>query len=104
MRLSLVRPAGTDRPTFDEGTFEEWTRTLPQPIRWGLPTSGPTASGWWPSKPARAARRGDYRHGHDPCPPRTFGVTDSFIMGSMGSVVGEKLTRSPNGRPSSSCR
>ena len=34
-----------------------------------------------------------------------FGVTDSaFIMGSMGSVVGEKLTRPSSGPPSRSCR
>ncbi len=36
--------------------------------------------------------------------PLVFGVTDSaFIMGSMGSVVGEKLTRRSRRRPSCTC-
>ena len=84
------------RQVLDEGTFEEWDRSListdplefmdrkeryrdrlqAEQLRTGLSDAAVTGSGM-----IRARRV-------------AFGVTDSaFIMGSMGSVVGERLTR-----------
>ena len=80
---------------FDEGTFEEWDAELEpadplefvdkspyrqklvqEQARTGLRDAAVTGTGMIRARPV------------------AFGVTDSaFIMGSMGSVVGEKLTR-----------
>jgi acetyl-CoA carboxylase carboxyl transferase subunit beta len=80
---------------FDEGTFEEWSadifsadplqfydrRSYPDRIREDQMLTGLTEAAIVGVGRVRARRV-------------AFGVTDSrFIMGSMGSVVGEKLTR-----------
>lgn len=80
---------------FDEGTFEEWygdllpanplnffdRRSYPDRVRDDQQLTG--------LKEAAVVGAGRVR-----ARPVAFGVTDSrFIMGSMGSVVGEKLTR-----------
>lgn len=81
--------------TLDEGTFEEWDAELVtvDPLRFTVPKP-------YPEKLAEeqkacgmpdACLTGKGRlDGHD----TVIGVTDSrFMMGSMGSVVGERLTR-----------
>ena len=81
--------------TLDEGTFEEWDADLVSvdPLQFGVPEP-------YPKKVEEAQRAcgmadacltGQGRlDGHEV----VLGVTDSrFMMGSMGSVVGEKLTR-----------
>jgi acetyl-CoA carboxylase carboxyl transferase subunit beta len=94
------------KQVLDEGTFEEWDADLqstdplgfmdkipyPQRLeeeqqRTGLKEAAVTGTGM-----IRARRV-------------AFGVTDSsFIMGSMGSVVGENSPAPSNGQPNSNCR
>ena len=79
----------------DADTFEEWYRRPPprRPARLqrppALPRAGPGRAG-----ADRAERGGVVGQGFIKGIRIVFGLTDSgFIMGSMGSVVGEKLTR-----------
>jgi acetyl-CoA carboxylase carboxyl transferase subunit beta len=83
------------RQLLDEGTFEEWDADL-------MPADPLTFSDQKPyvdrlkSEQARTGLRDAAIVGTGMIRARrvAFGVTDSaFIMGSMGSVVGEKLTR-----------
>ena len=80
----------------DEDSFEEWFTDL-RPMRPARSsrTASPTPSASRPSRPRPAcptppsSARGFIRGR-----PVVFGVTDfAFMAGSMGSVVGEKLTR-----------
>ncbi|MCE5269489.1 MAG: acetyl-CoA carboxylase, carboxyltransferase subunit beta [Planctomycetaceae bacterium] len=79
----------------DEGTFEEWDADLETTDPLGFVDKVP-----YPQKVEQEQRRTGLREaavvGAGMIRGRrvAFGVTDSaFIMGSMGSVVGEKLTR-----------
>jgi acetyl-CoA carboxylase carboxyl transferase subunit beta len=79
----------------DEGTFEEWDADLETADPLGFVDSKP-----YPQRIAEEQKRTGLREaavvGTGMMRGRrvAFGVTDSsFIMGSMGSVVGEKLTR-----------
>jgi len=79
----------------DEGTFEEWDAELQTADPLGFVDKVP-----YPQKIAEEQRRTGLREaavtGEGMIRGRrvAFGVTDSaFIMGSMGCVVGEKLTR-----------
>ncbi|MBI4597759.1 MAG: acetyl-CoA carboxylase carboxyltransferase subunit beta [Candidatus Omnitrophica bacterium] len=81
--------------TIDDGTFEEWDTELRpmDPLRFNVPEPYPMKV----QEAQRACGMADacltgkgLLEGH----PVVVGVTDSrFMMGSMGSVVGEKLTR-----------
>jgi acetyl-CoA carboxylase carboxyl transferase subunit beta len=80
------------RQVLDEGTFEEWDQHL-------MPTD-PLEFEQYASKLVDAKRRTGLNDaavtgcGMIRARRVAFGVTDSaFIMGSMGSVVGERLTR-----------
>ena len=83
------------RLTLDEGTFKEWDADLApvDPLQFAVPT--PYAQKVTEEQQACGMRdacvTGKGRlDGHE----AVIGVTDSrFMMGSMGSVVGEKLTR-----------
>ena len=83
------------RQVLDEGTFEEWDAELEPTTRWSSPTSRPIASGCRPNSNAPGCATPPFCGSGMVRGRRVaFGVTDSsFIMGSMGSVVGEKLTR-----------
>ena len=79
----------------DEGTFEEWDANLEPADPLGFVDSKP-----YPQRIEEEQQRTGLREaavvGTGTMRGRrvAFGVTDSaFIMGSMGSVVGEKLTR-----------
>ena len=79
----------------DEGTFEEWDRDLTSvdPLGFNDKKSYPERI---KSEQIRTGLRDAVVTGTGMIRARrvAFGVTDSaFIMGSMGSVVGEKLTR-----------
>jgi acetyl-CoA carboxylase carboxyl transferase subunit beta len=83
------------RQTLDEGTFEEWDADLVpgDPLQFSDKKS-------YPERIAAEQKRTGLREaaltgtGMIRARRVAFGVTDSaFIMGSMGSVVGEKLTR-----------
>jgi acetyl-CoA carboxylase carboxyl transferase subunit beta len=79
----------------DEGTFEEWDRDLTSvdPLGFNDKKSYPERI---KSEQVRTGLRDAVVTGTGMIRARrvAFGVTDSaFIMGSMGSVVGEKLTR-----------
>jgi acetyl-CoA carboxylase carboxyl transferase subunit beta len=79
----------------DEGTFEEWDRDLQSvdPLGFNDKKSYPDRI---KSEQQRTGLRDAAVTGSGMIRARrvAFGVTDSaFIMGSMGSVVGEKLTR-----------
>ncbi|BBO30688.1 acetyl-coenzyme A carboxyl transferase beta chain [Lacipirellula parvula] len=79
----------------DEGTFEEWDRDLQSvdPLGFNDKKSYPDRI---KSEQQRTGLRDAVVTGSGMIRARrvAFGVTDSaFIMGSMGSVVGEKLTR-----------
>ena len=79
----------------DEGTFEEWDRDLTSvdPLGFNDKKSYPDRI---KSEQQRTGLRDAVVTGSGMIRARrvAFGVTDSaFIMGSMGSVVGEKLTR-----------
>ena len=80
----------------DDGTFEEWdARPACRPIRWSSPTRSPTASGSMAEQKRTGLTDAAVTGGGMIRARRVaFGVTDSaFIMGSMGSVVGERLAR-----------
>ena len=81
--------------TIDEGTFEEWDAELRpmDPLRFAVPEPYPQkvqeAQKACGMSDACLTGKGKIE-GH----PVVIGVTDSrFMMGSMGSVVGERLTR-----------
>jgi acetyl-CoA carboxylase carboxyl transferase subunit beta len=83
------------RQVLDEGTFEEWDGELASVDPLGFVDTKP-----YPEKIAAEQKRTGLKEaaltGSGMIRARrvAFGVTDSaFIMGSMGSVVGEKLTR-----------
>ena len=83
------------RQVIDEGTFEEWDAELEptDPLEFvdKIPYSERIVKEQQRTKLRDAARGGD---GMIRGRRVAFGVTDSaFMMGSMGSVVGEKLTR-----------
>lgn len=81
--------------TLDPGTFEEWDADLApvDPLQFAVPDpyAAKIAEAQRVCGMADACLTGTGRlEGH----PVVLGVTDSrFMMGSMGSVVGEKLTR-----------
>ena len=92
--FSLTAPERI-RLTIDEGTFEEWDADLASldPLGFGVPRP-------YPEKVADEQRASGLTDacltGRGRLEGRevALGVTDSrFMMGSMGSVVGEKLTR-----------
>ncbi len=92
---------GTSRPTSGSakcstrGPSRNGTAISSRPTRWASPTRSPTPSGSRTSR-SRTGLREAALCGAGMIRARrvAFGVTDSaFIMGSMGSVVGEKLTR-----------
>ena len=80
------------RQLFDDGTFEEWDADL-------MPVDTLDFVGYQEKLVSEQKRTGlkdaaIVGTGMIRARPVAFGVTDSaFIMGSMGSVVGEKLTR-----------
>ena len=79
----------------DEGTFEEWDAELEPTDPLGFADKKPYAERL-KAEQARTGLRDAAVVGTGMIRARrvAFGVTDSaFIMGSMGSVVGEKLTR-----------
>ncbi|HVC95565.1 MAG TPA: acetyl-CoA carboxylase, carboxyltransferase subunit beta [Pirellulales bacterium] len=79
----------------DEGTFEEWDAELMPADPLGFADKKPYAERL-KAEQARTGLRDAALVGTGMIRARrvAFGVTDSaFIMGSMGSVVGEKLTR-----------
>jgi acetyl-CoA carboxylase carboxyl transferase subunit beta len=83
------------RQLLDEGTFEEWEAELLPVDPLGFTDKKPYAERL-KSEQARTGLRDAAVVGTGMIRARrvAFGVTDSaFIMGSMGSVVGEKLTR-----------
>jgi acetyl-CoA carboxylase carboxyl transferase subunit beta len=83
------------RQLLDEGTFEEWEAELMPADPLGFTDKKPYAERL-KSEQARTGLRDAAVVGTGMIRARrvAFGVTDSaFIMGSMGSVVGEKLTR-----------
>ena len=94
VRLSLVRVGPAAVGQSNEGTFEEWDAELEpaDPLEFvdkALAGRSSRGAGRTGLRDAAVVGTGMIR-------PRrvAFGVTDSaFIMGSMGSVVGEKLTR-----------
>ncbi len=90
----------------DDGTFEEWdvNLTAGDPLEFNdkKPYSERVKS-----EQKRTGMKDAIITGHGMIRARrvAIGVTDSaFIMGSMGSVVGERLTRSSNGPRSRICR
>jgi acetyl-CoA carboxylase carboxyl transferase subunit beta len=83
------------RQVLDEGTFEEWDADLVPTDPLGFIDKKPYAERI-AAEQARTGLREAALTGCGMIRARrvAFGVTDSaFIMGSMGSVVGEKLTR-----------
>ena len=83
------------RQLLDEGTFEEWDAHLEPTDPLGFADKKPYAQRL-KAEQARTGMRDAAIVGTGMIRARrvAFGVTDSaFIMGSMGSVVGEKLTR-----------
>jgi acetyl-CoA carboxylase carboxyl transferase subunit beta len=83
------------RQVLDEGTFEEWDERLEPSDPLGFVDQKPYAERL-KSEQQRTGLRDAAVVGTGMVRARrvAFGVTDSsFIMGSMGSVVGEKLTR-----------
>ncbi len=79
----------------DEGTFEEWDAHLEPTDPLGFVDKRPYAQKL-KAEQARTGMKDAILTGSGMIRARrvAFGVTDSaFIMGSMGSVVGEKLTR-----------
>jgi len=83
------------RQLFDEGTFEEWDAELEPTDPLGFVDKKPYAQRLVEEQ-QRTGLRDAAVVGTGMIRARrvAFGVTDSaFIMGSMGSVVGEKLTR-----------
>ncbi len=91
----------------DEGTFEEWDAELEPADPLDFVDKMPYAERL-KEEQARTGLRDAAVVGTGMIRARrvAFGVTDSaFIMGSMGSVVGEKLTRLDRaGHRRSSCR
>ncbi len=83
------------RQVLDEGTFEEWDADLEPADPLGFADKKPYAERLV-TEQQRTGLRDAALTGTGMIRARrvVFGVTDSaFIMGSMGSVVGEKLTR-----------
>ncbi len=83
------------RWVLDEGTFEEWDANLSPTDPLGFRDKKPYAERI-KAEQARTGMRDAALTGTGMIRARrvAFGVTDSaFIMGSMGSVVGERLTR-----------
>jgi acetyl-CoA carboxylase carboxyl transferase subunit beta len=83
------------RQLLDEGTFEEWDADLQPTDPLGFTDKRPYAERL-KAEQSRTGLRDAAVTGSGMVRARrvAFGVTDSaFIMGSMGSVVGEKLTR-----------
>jgi acetyl-CoA carboxylase carboxyl transferase subunit beta len=83
------------RQLLDEGTFEEWDANLEPTDPLGFFDKKSYAERL-KDEQARTGLRDAAVTGHGMVRARrvAFGVTDSaFIMGSMGSVVGERLTR-----------
>jgi acetyl-CoA carboxylase carboxyl transferase subunit beta len=83
------------RQVLDDGTFEEWDPELEPVDRLGFNDKKPYRDRL-KSEQARTGLREAAITGTGMIRARrvAFGVTDSaFIMGSMGAVVGEKLTR-----------
>lgn len=83
------------KSVLDEGTFEEWDATLSPVDALGFRDKKAYAERI-KSEQARTGMRDAALTGTGMIRARrvAFGVTDSaFIMGSMGSVVGERLTR-----------
>ena len=80
----------------DEGTFEEWDAELEPADPLGFADKKPyRRAARRTNRPAPGcATRPSSARGMIRARRVAFGVTDSaFIMGSMGAVVGEKLTR-----------
>ena len=91
----------------DDGTFEEWFADLEPTDPLGFADKKPYAERL-KAEQARTGLRDAAIVGTGMIRARrvAFGVTDSaFIMGSMGAVVGEKLTRlDRTGHASTTCR
>ena len=90
----------------DEGTFEEWYRRSRTGRSAGIHRQAPIAEQLVAEQnrtglqDAAVVGAGIIR-----ARPVAFAVTDfAFITGSMGSVVGEKLTRAAEGATQRNCR
>lgn len=78
--------------TFDEGSFEEWDAVLPEPD----PLAFPGYEGVLEKQRERSGLAEAVRCGRARLNGRSVAVCimeSTFMMGSMGSVVGEKITR-----------
>ncbi|MEM6331399.1 MAG: acetyl-CoA carboxylase, carboxyltransferase subunit beta [Planctomycetota bacterium] len=94
-RHMYLGAAGRIRFVLDEGTFEEWDAQLTPADPLGFADKKPYAERIV-AEQKRTGLRDAVLTGSGMIRARrvAFGVTDSaFIMGSMGSVVGERLTR-----------
>ncbi len=78
--------------TFDEGTFEEWDADLPEADPLGFP-GYPDALERQRERTGRAEAVRCGRAELAGIPVSTCVMESAFMMGSMGSVVGEKVTR-----------
>lgn len=79
------------RQVFDADTFEEWDAVLPEPNPLDFPDYDAFIDKGRRSGHSEAVRCGTALLGGHPV---AFGIMEStFMMGSMGSVVGEKLAR-----------
>ncbi|HWL09853.1 MAG TPA: acetyl-CoA carboxylase, carboxyltransferase subunit beta [Planctomicrobium sp.] len=83
------------RQLLDEGSFEEWYTDLSPKDPLGFADKKPYSERVVEEQKKTGMREACVvGRGHLRGRPLVFGLTDSaFIMGSMGSVVGEKLTR-----------
>ena len=93
--LYVAAPRSAIRQVLDDGTFEEWFANILPTDPLGFADKKPYAERL-KAEQKRTGLRDAAVVGTGMIRARrvAFGVTDSaFIMGSMGSVVGEKLTR-----------